>query len=210
MSAQSGVPAATYCANLAATGRALRAVPGAQTFLDEQYYADPLDLETLSKYRNETLGHSYYHFIVDNSLEEKIATNYRMLHDHMEQTGALAGMPDEFKYAILRGFQIHDFLHVITGYEPDPEGEIALQAFTLAQKRFPYMAMWMSVLTTRMSFVDPNMITMVMDAITQGWQFGSSVKNIAFLRYEEMLDQPLMALRREYGIDAAGQMPRAA
>lgn len=184
-----------------------RSVPETAAFLEEQFYAEPLDLDTLSSYRNETLGHSYYHFIVDNGLEAKIATNYRMLHDHMDNSGALDGMPEEFKYAILRGFQIHDFLHVLTGYQPDPLGEVALQAFSLAQMRFPYMSMWMSVLTTRMTFLEPHTIPAIMDAITDGWQFGKKAKNIAFLRYEEMLDEPLLPLRKRYGIDASGCGP---
>ncbi|KAA1192497.1 hypothetical protein F0M18_07445 [Pseudohalioglobus sediminis] len=183
---------------------AFRSVPEAEAFLASGYYADPLDLDTLAGYRHETLGHSYYHFIVDNGLEAKIATNYRMLHEHMESSGALDGMPEEFKYAIIRGFQIHDFMHLLTGYDPDGPGEIALQAFTLAQMHFPYMAMWMSVLTTRMTFLEPDSIPTVMDNIAEGWQFGNRAGNIAFLEYEKMLDRPLLDIRREYGIDPAG------
>ncbi|MCB1842109.1 MAG: hypothetical protein KDI09_04025 [Halioglobus sp.] len=186
------------------------ALEHAQGFLNKRFYADPLDLDALGRFRDGTLGHSYYHFILDNHLEEKIAMNYRQLHEHMDNSGQLDSMPEEFKYTILRGFQIHDFLHVLTGYDSSPFGEVALQAFTLAQKRFPYMSMWMSTLTTRMTYLEPETIGPVMDAITDGWQFGRKVGNIVFLEYETMLDRPLVDLRREYGIDPTGSVPLAA
>lgn len=48
-------------------------------------------------------------------------------------SGALDGMPDEMQLAVLRGFQVHDILHVLTGYDSSGQGEIALQAFSLVQ-----------------------------------------------------------------------------
>ncbi len=84
-------------------------------------------------------------------------------------------MPGEMKYAIIRGFQIHDILHVITGYTPSGLDELSLQAFCLAQLQFPYFGMWMATTTSRMTFLDPDAIVPVMDAISRGWQLGRSV-----------------------------------
>ena len=53
-------------------------------------------------------------------------------------------MPHELNYAIIGGFQIHDILHVPTGYTPAPIHELALQAFCLTQLQFPYFGMWTS------------------------------------------------------------------
>ena len=129
--------------------------------------------------------------------------DYRKRHESFEADGRLDNMPDELKYAILRGFQVHDFMHVMTGYRPRKTGEQAVLAFCLAQWNFPYFAIWMSVTTTRMAYIDPDMIAPLMDAITDGWRAGRQAKNIQWLKFEEMLDQPLAALQRKYGIETA-------
>ncbi len=118
-------------------------------------------------------------------------------------------MPEPLRYAVLRGFQTHDFQHVVTGYDSSGWGEIALQAFCLAQLQFPYFGMWISVVTTRMTFVEPRSIVPMMDAITDGWRLGRQVGNIQIERWEAMLDQPLAGLRARYGIAAAGTAPAA-
>jgi ubiquinone biosynthesis protein Coq4 len=75
-----------------------------------------------------------------------------------------------------------------------------LQAFGLAQLQFPYFAMWLSVTTTRMTYINPNSITSAMDAISAGWTLGRNVANIQCEKWETMLDQPLAEVRARYGI----------
>jgi ubiquinone biosynthesis protein Coq4 len=186
------------------------AIPTQRAFVEEHYYGEPLQLEALADYPAGSFGRAFREFIVDNGLEKNIAINYRMFHQALEGDGRLDGMPAPIKYAVLRGFQAHDFQHVVTGYDSSPRGEIALQAFCLAQLRFPYFAMWMSVVTTRMTFLDPDAIVPAMDAITAGWQLGRRVANIQFEKWETMLDQPVADLRRRYDIDPAGRLPLAA
>lgn len=165
-----------------------------------EHYAEPLDLTRLADLNEGTLGRAYHDWIVENGLEAQIATSYRQLHMHLESSGRLEGMPTVMRYAVLRGFQTHDFQHVVTGYDSSGLGEIALQAFCLAQIRFPYFAMWISTVTTRMTYLRPSSITPLMDAITDGWQLGRRADNIQALPWETMLDEPLSALRVRYGI----------
>lgn len=176
-------------------------LPQQKQFVEAQYFADPVSLDHLKACAPGTVGNAYYHFIADNGLEANLATNYRMLHDAMAMSGKLDRMPENLRYAVIRGFQLHDLLHVLTGYEATPAGEIALQAFCLAQIRFPYFGMWMSVTTTRMTLLDPDAIQPMMDAITDGWQFGRTAKNIQFGRWEDQFDRPLADVRREFGLD---------
>ena len=166
-----------------------------------EQYADPLDLDDLGELPQGTLGQCYRTWIVDNNLEAQIATNYRQFHEFLEARGDLDGMPEEIRYAVIRGFQTHDFQHVVTGYDSSGLGEIALQAFCLAQLRFPYFAMWISTVTTQMTYVRPSSITPLMDAITDGWERGRSVKNIQAQPWEEMLDQPLEHVRAEFDVE---------
>jgi ubiquinone biosynthesis protein Coq4 len=101
----------------------------------------------------------------------------------------------------LRGYQTHDLHHVLTNYPATPFGEIALQAFGLAQMDFPYAAMWIAVVTGHMALVDPWLIKPVMDAISDGWTFGRAARSIQFVKFETMLDRPLAEVRAEYGLD---------
>lgn len=187
-----------------------RSAPEQSQFGRERYFAEPQNLEVLGRLAAGTLGRAYFDFIVDNNLEKNIAINYRKFHESLEANGTLKRMPEDLKYAIIRGFQIHDLLHVLTGYGATPRAEIALQAFCLAQIRFPYFGMWVSNVTTRMTFLDPDMITPTMDAITEGWSFGRHTQNLQFAKWEAMFDQPVAALRRRYGIAENGGMARAA
>ncbi len=163
--------------------------------------AEPLDLDATGALPEGTLGRAYHDWIVANGLTASIATDYRGLHEAMVQAGMLDGMPDVMQQAVLRGFQVHDFQHVLTGYDPSGRGEIALQAFCLAQTRFPYFGIWMSVITAQMTFVDPTIIVAMMDAVSDGWAHGRSTRSLAFEPWESMLDEPLPSLRERYQVD---------
>lgn len=174
-----------------------------RAFVEEGHFADPLDLDMLRGLPADSLGRQYHDWIVDNGLAAAIATDYRDFHALLEESGHLDGMPQEMRYAVLRGFQIHDFLHVLTGYDSSGRGEIALQAFCLAQLQFPYFGMWMSVVTTRMTFADPRMIVPMMDAITDGWQHGRRTPNLQHEKWETLVAQPLADVRARVGIEAS-------
>lgn len=184
-------------------------IPQQRQFLEAAYLPEPVPLDQLARCAEGTLGHTYWRFIVDNHLEKNIAVNYRKFHDHLVAQGALDGMPEQIRYAIIRGFQTYDLQHVVTGYDSSPRGEITLQAFCLAQIRFPYFAMWMSVVTTRMTFIDPDSIVPIMDSITAGWQLGRRVRNIQFGQWETRFDDQLTDIRREYGLAVEGQRPHS-
>ena len=180
--------------------RKFRADAEAVAWVDQGYIGEDPDFDALLTLPPETLGFQYARHIVDNGLNKTIASDYRRAHEKMETEGKLAGMPDEVKYAVLRGFQIHDIFHILTGYLTDAYGEIALQAFTLAQRQLPYASIWMATLTTQMTFMNPNMTGMVMDAISEGWQLGRQAKNLNYVRWEELMDRPVTELREEFGL----------
>lgn len=152
----------------------------------------------------EGSGYLYSRHIVDNGLNKTIASDYRRAHERMDAEGKLAGMPEEVKYASLRGFQIHDVFHILTGYLTTGWGKMALQAFTLAQRELPYQGIWMATLTSQMTFYNPDMIGPVMDALSHGWTLGRQARNLNYTRWEERFAEPIAELRREYLIPAKG------
>jgi ubiquinone biosynthesis protein Coq4 len=180
------------------------ATPGAEEFLRQRYFADPISLDALEAMTPESLGRGYYGFLTTNGLEKNLATNYKRLHDAVAAAGQLDRMPEEMRYAVIRGFQIHDILHVVTGYTPKGLDELSLQAFCLAQLQFPYFGMWMATTTSRMTFLQPDSIVPVMDAIAQGWRYGRAVRNLQFERWESMFGEPLGDVRLRYGIAREG------
>lgn len=179
----------------------LLADPAFAAFVERGTYAEPLDLGGLAAMADGTLGRAYRDWIVENGLTAQIAMDYRAFHRALVDRGMLDGMPEQLQYAVLRGFQLHDFLHVLTGYDATPLGELALQAFSLAQLQFPYFAMWMAVSTARMTFVQPSSIVPLMDALAAGWQHGRRTPQISLHPWEDELERPLDELRAEWGIE---------
>lgn len=176
----------------------------------EAWLAEPFSLSQLDGYAPGTLGAAYKDFMVEHDLVEKLAEGYRDLLDEVASSGRLDRMPYVIRYKVLRGYQTHDMHHVLTGYPPTPEGEIALQAFGLAQQNYPYAGMWLAVVTGHMTFLNPDLITPAMDAISDGWQRGRNSRSIQFVQFEKMLDRPLVELQREYGLLPAGVQPMRA
>jgi hypothetical protein len=166
-----------------------------------RHYAEPTSIATLAAHAPGTLGAAWHDFMVTNTLVERLALGYRELHEAFRKGGALDRLPPVLEYKVLRGYQTHDLHHVLTGYPATPFGELALQAFGLAQMHFPYAAMWIAVTTAHMTFVDPLLIGPAMDAISEGWQRGRAARSIQFIALEEMLQEPLEAVRARFGLD---------
>lgn len=178
----------------------LLSVPGAREYIDEGFLSDPLTVSDLARCAPGTLGHGYRHWILDNGLEENLGRNYKAFNEQLRASGALDRLPADMSYAIVRGFQTHDFLHVLTGFSAQPLGELAQATFHWAQLRFPYHAMRVAVTAGHVAFVNPGSTVAVMDALVDGWVLGRSSDNAHFLRFEDELDTPLSDLRDRFGI----------
>ena len=170
-----------------------------------RWYAEPFSLTQLEGYAPGTLGAAYLRFMIDNDLVEKLAVGYKELTDQFAADGKLDRMPEVMRYKVLRGYQTHDLHHVVSGYEATPFGELALQAFELAQQDYPYSAMTLATILNHATLVDPYLIKPAMDAITEGWTYGRRARSIQFVPFEQMLDRPLAEVRAENGCDGPVQ-----
>jgi ubiquinone biosynthesis protein Coq4 len=179
--------------------------PEQRAFLEERRFSEPYAFESLADFPEGSLGRAMRQHIIDNGLKQDIAGAYKALHDGFEGKGALDRMPEEIKYSVLRTYQTHDFLHLITGFPTNGLGEIALQAFCLAQHRSPYFAIWVSVVTARMTYLNPEKIEATMDALTEGWALGRQIPNLMIVAWEERLGCSVASLRQEYGIRPEGR-----
>ena len=173
----------------------LDTLPGARETIDAGYIAEPLSLEELAKCAPGTLGKGYYTFLVENKLEANLGRNYREFNTELHESGKLDRLPKDMSFMMVRGFQIHDFLHVLTGYDSSPLGELALASFYLAQLRFPYHAMRLAVTLGHTAFIKPSATVSAMDAIVDGWSYGRAAKNLNFERWEAHIHTPVEELR---------------
>ena len=94
----------------------LHAIPGAQEFLAEKYIAPTMTLEGLRDCAPGTLGAAYRDFVEENNLIENFARDYRKYYSDMIDEGRLKRMPEDMAYMSIRATQLHDFMHVLTGY----------------------------------------------------------------------------------------------
>ena len=191
-----GAPAAAIDAYMAE----LHAIPGATAFLKERFIAEPMTVEGLKHYAPGTLGHAYREFVVANNLIENFGRDYRRFQAQLRETGALRRMPDDIGYMMVRGTQLHDFMHVLTGYGATIPGELALASHYLAQIRFPYHAIRLAVTMSHTALVAPAHMVQTMDAFVDGWQYGRASRNLNFERWEERLAEPLAALQSEMNL----------
>lgn len=166
----------------------------------KRWLAEPFSLDSVKGYARGTLGGEWLAFMTENGLVERLALGYRELHEELEAKGKLDNMPDVMKYKVLRGYQTHDIHHVLTGYSATPLGELALQAFQLAQMDYPYSAMTLATVLGHATLVDPLLIKPAMDAITDGWGYGRRARSIQFVAFEDMLGRPLAEVQAEYGL----------
>jgi len=183
---------------------------GAREVIDAGFIAEPLSLEELSKCAPGTLGQGYRQFLVDNNLEENLGRNYRDFNAQLHDSGKLDRLPSDMSFMMVRGFQIHDFLHVLTGYDSSPLGELALAAFYLAQLRFPYHAMRLAVTLGHTAYIKPSATVPAMDAIVDGWSYGRAAKNLNFERWEEEIHTPVEELRTRMNLQTTRAFDYAA
>ncbi len=178
----------------------LRAMPGADEFFAEAWLPEPLRIADLEQCAPGTLGDAYRRYIVDNNLFEDFARNYRKFHQQMLDAGTFDRLPEEMRFMLVRGTQIHDFMHVITGHDSSPIGELGMAGFHFAQMKFAYHAMRFAVTAAHVAFVAPEHIESTMDAMMRGWLMGRETPNLHFAKWEEHLDRPLEDIRAEVGL----------
>ncbi len=182
----------------------LRALPGADVFLAERYLPPLVTLDDLERCPDGSLGQAYRRWIVDNGLEPNLTKKQHEYFAGLMEQGRLDRMPDDIRYAFVRGYMLHDYLHTITGFGPDIAGELGMAGFHYAQLRSNYHAMRVAVTTAHIAFVNPRHAGVAMDALSHGWQMGQRWKNLHFVKWEAQLDRPLADIRAEYGgADAA-------
>ncbi len=167
--------------------------PQAEAMLKDRYLSPSPDIEKLSGLPDGSLGREFARYLTDNDLDANLLRESAFI-------GAHRARGEDPGYLAERGFQLHDVFHVLTGFDTTPLGEVRVVSFTVAQTPAPYPAMIIATRPLQMVLYKPELLPVVMDAITEGWALGRRARSLMAVHWEEHWESPLAELREEYGL----------
>ncbi len=146
-----------------------------------------------------TLGRAYHDFMAAENLSAE------KLIDVSEFSKKLPP-GDDMTLFRERNREMHDLLHIVTGYGRDPLGEACLAAFSFAQTGLKGFAVIAIVGAHRISRVLPG--HPVRRAVFEGYRRGRRAKWLVSADWESLLAEPVAAIRARHGIDPPAYYPK--
>jgi len=139
-----------------------------------------------------TLGRAYYDFMASESLsaEGLVALS------RIERPPAA-----DVTLFRERNREMHDLLHVVTGYGRDPLGEACLVAFSYAQTKLKGFALIALFAARRIARARPGQP--VRRAVFEGYRHGRSAGWLPGADWEALLTQPVDAIRTRFAVKPA-------
>jgi ubiquinone biosynthesis protein COQ4 len=164
---------------------AIQATPAGARAIAERYVLapDPLRLAQLTA---GTLGHAYGTFMAINGLSPRAIP--------------AIGTADTMSYVRTHLRETHDLWHVLTGFDTQPDGELGLQAFYLAQLPFAPGGAILAGGLLNMALHAPKSRVTRMTAIAAGWTRGQHASPLFGVRYGDMWELPLADVREQLGL----------
>jgi ubiquinone biosynthesis protein COQ4 len=137
-----------------------------------------------------TLGRAYYDFMAAENLSA----------EGLVELSKITRPPasDDITLFRERNREMHDLLHVVTGYGRDPLGEACLVAFSFAQtglKGFAVIAIYAARKISRSRTDQP-----VRRAVFEGYRHGRSAEWLPGADWEALLAQPVEAIRARFAV----------
>ena len=173
--------------------KTLLSYPGMKEMYETRHFADAkkVDLNKMKEMKDGTLGREYVRFL------EK----YKLKHYYMKQFGTMKDNP--LNYFIMRYFEIHDFTHVLLGYNPSAHEEVAINAFCVAQG-FILPARYFLVLGQGFKLLTQyyNEMEHYFDLISEAYQRGKQAEILLGIKIEDYLEHDLEYLRKKWNIQA--------
>jgi len=152
-----------------------------------------LDLDELGACPENSVGHLFYHVIVDNSFDLEVLDRDAI---------GLAKLPSPLDYLNTRMLQAHDLWHLVGGYETTSLHEVAISAFQMSQFGHNYSAQFLAVTATiaaqGLGFGYP----ILMDTITTAWVHGRHTPPMITIDWESVWTGTLEEVRAQFGITA--------
>ena len=137
-----------------------------------------------------SLGRAYYNFMASENLSAEGLVEASKVER--------PPMPDDVTLFRERNREMHDLLHVITGYGRDPLGEACLVAFSFAQMRLKGFALIAVHAARRISRALPG--RPVWRAVFEGYRHGRSAGWLPAADWEALLAEPVDAIRTRFAV----------
>lgn len=173
---------------------------GRAALADHRCLLDRLkDRQSLAALPAGTLGRAYYDFMSTENLTA----------DMLIEASQLRSDPaaiDDTVWFRERNREMHDLLHVVTGYGRDPLGEACLLGFSYAQtgqKGFAAIALFAA---RRISQARPGYP--IRRAIFEGYRRGRSAGWLIAADWETLLTEPVAAIREKFRVGPARTYPQ--
>lgn len=180
---------ATYGAALKdACARAILMYP-AQADIARQAWPPRVDIDALAGHPPDTLGHAYYHLIVDNGFDPEVL-------DPETVTGFHPGLDGTNR----RILQQHELWHLVAGYSTSPLHESAISAFQLAQFGHNYSAAFLATIITMLLFSTPVFLDPFLQVSAEAWRHGRATPPMMPIDWPAQWGKSLDAIRAEFGI----------
>ena len=137
-----------------------------------------------------TLGRGYYDFMAAEDLSA----------EGLVEMSKITRPPasDDVTLFRERGREMHDLLHVVTGYGRDPLGEACLVAFSFAQTGLKGFAVIAVYAARKIARSRPDQ--QVRRAVVEGYRHGRSAGWLPGADWEALLDQPVEAIRARFAV----------
>jgi len=149
------------------------------------------DRKSLGALPAGTLGRAYYDFMASENLSAEGLVE-------ASQVSMRALPADGLTLFRERSREMHDLLHVVTGYGRDPLGEACLVAFSYAQTGLKGFAMIAAFAARRIARSHPG--RPVRRAVFEGYRHGRSAGWLPGADWESLLAQPVEAIRAQFAV----------
>src|SRR6516225_5837735 len=138
-----------------------------------------------------TLGRAYYEFTASENLSAEGLVEASRI--------TMQALPaDDLTLFRERSREMHDLLHVVTGYGRDPLGEACLVAFSYAQTGLKGFAMIAAFVARRIARSRPGQP--VRRAVFEGYRHGRAAGWLPGADWEALLAHPVEAIRAQFAV----------
>jgi ubiquinone biosynthesis protein COQ4 len=145
-----------------------------------------------------TLGRAYYEFMASENLSA----------EGLIEASKVTRPPasDDVTLFRERNREMHDLLHVVTGYGRDPLGEACLVAFSYPQTRLKGFAVIAAFVARKIARRLPG--EPVRHAVFEGYRHGRGAGWLPGADWEALLAQPVEAIRAQFAVKPAKYYPQ--
>ncbi len=157
------------------------------------------DRNSLAALPAGTLGRSYYEFMAAEHLSAEGLVEASHFREKLP-----AG--EDMTLFRERSREMHDLLHIVSGYGRDPLGEACLTAFSFAQTGLKGFALIAIVASQRISWARPGHA--VRRAVFEGYRHGRRADWLFAADWENLLAEPVAAIRARYGVTPPVYYPK--